>query len=358
MNVKINRRRFLLSLFTAVAGSGLALSGCTPQPEPVKPAEPLSQPTLPDEPPAPTTTVPAAEASPSASGQVVPSATTETAATKVVPAPVAGDAQLSVVHGADVESITRAAVLAVGGMERYVKAGQNVVVKPNICVDYHSYEHAVTTNPIVVATLVKLALEAGAKRVRVMDMPFGGTPESAYRNSGIADAVADAGGEMEVMSPIKFKETDIPEGKDIRNWVVYKGALDADVIINVPIAKNHRISRLTLSTKNLFGLVRDPGGLHRNLGQRAADLLSLVRPTLTVIDAVRILMNNGPTGGDLNDVKKMDTIIASPDGVAADSYATTLFGLKGEDIEYITAADAMGLGTMDYAALKVEEINV
>ena len=167
-----------------------------------------------------------------------------------------------------------------------------------------------------------------------------------------------AGGQMEVMTPIKFREVEFPEGIDLKRWEVYGDILDADVVINVPIAKDHGIARLTLGGKNLMGVVTNRGAFHINLGQRVADTLSRVRPALTVIDAVRILMANGPTGGDLGDVKLANTVIASADTVAADAYATGLFGLKPTDIAYIKAGAAMGLGTMDLGTVRVDEFEV
>jgi uncharacterized protein (DUF362 family) len=273
------------------------------------------------------------------------------------PSTPSGDqAYLAVVHGGDPAAITKAAIAALGGIERFVKSGQDVIIKPNICVDYHAPEYAATTNPVVVATLVTLCLGAGAKRVRVMDTPLGGsTAESAYVVSGIGDAVQAAGGVMEVMSPIKFAKTTIPDGQDITAWQVYGDALQADVLINVPIAKHHSLARLSLGCKNLLGLVADPNQIHRNLGQRVADLTSLIRPTLTVVDAVRILTAHGPTGGSLNDVKQTDIVIASHDIVAADAYAATLFDMTGADIEYVQKAAEMGLGTLDLKRIKVEE---
>jgi uncharacterized protein (DUF362 family) len=267
-------------------------------------------------------------------------------------------AYLAVARGGDPAAITRAAIAALGGIERFVEAGDDVIVKPNICVNYHPPEYAATTNPTVVATLVALCLGAGARRVRVMDTPFGGTPESAYGVSGIDEAVRAAGGEMEVMSPVKFVNTPIPEGQDITEWEVYQDILDADVLIDVPIAKDHSAARLSLGMKNLMGVITRPNQMHRNLHQRIADLGSLVRPTLTVVDAVRILTDHGPTGGSLNDVQRMDTVIASHDIVAADAYAATLFDLTGADIAYVKAAAEMGLGTMDLNGIKVEEISV
>jgi uncharacterized protein (DUF362 family) len=274
------------------------------------------------------------------------------------PAPTGDQAYLAVAHGASPAAITEAALKALGGIERFVKSGQNVVIKPNICVDYHTAEYAATTNPEVVATLVKLCLGAGAKRVRVMDMPFGGTPESAYAISGIADAVKGAGGEMEIMSQVKFTQTAIAGGKDIKTWEIYRDALEADVLIDVPIAKHHSLARLTLGGKNLLGLVSRPNQIHQNLGQRIADLISVIRPTLTVVDAYRILVAHGPTGGSLNDVKDTQTIIASHDIVAADAYGATLFNLKGADIAFVKAAADMGLGTLDLTSVKVAEVSV
>ena len=191
-----------------------------------------------------------------------------------------------------------------------------------------------------------------------MDNTFAGTAAAAYTRSGIAEAVQQAGGEMELMTTMKFRKTEIPEGRAIKKWPVYTDVLDADVLINVPIAKHHSLARLTLGMKNLLGVVVERNKLHINLGQRIADLNSLVRPTLTLVDAVRILMNHGPTGGNLNDVKLANTIIVSHDIVAADAYAATLFGLTGADIPAIRAGAQMGLGTMDLGSVKVEEISL
>jgi uncharacterized protein (DUF362 family) len=274
------------------------------------------------------------------------------------PPPGSDQAYLTVARGADASAITRAAIAGLGGIERFVRSDDDVIIKPNICHDYHPPEYATTTNPTVVATLVTLCLGAGARRVRVMDMPFGGTPESAYAISGIGEAVAAVGGEMTVMSPVKFTEVAIPQGRDIKAWETYRDALEADVLIDVPIAKHHALARLTLGGKNLLGVIRNRNQMHRNLGQRIADLTSLIRPTLTVVDAVRILIAHGPGGGSLNDVQQMDTIIASHDIVAADAYAATLFGLTGADIGYVKAAADMGLGTIDLDAVKVEEVSV
>ncbi len=264
---------------------------------------------------------------------------------------------LSIAHGADPAAITRAAVAALGGIERFVQKDQAVIIKPNICVDYHTPEYAVTTNPDVVAELVKLCLGAGAKSVRVMDMPFGGLPDSAYAISGIGEAVKSAGGEMVLMKPGKFTPFDIPDGKDLRSWNLYQDAMQADVLINVPIAKHHSLARLSLGGKNLLGLAANVNQIHQNLGQRVADITSALRPTLTVMDAYRILVAHGPTGGSLNDVKQTQQVIASHDMVAVDAYSATLFQLSGEEVPFVKACADLGLGTLDLKAIKVEEIN-
>jgi uncharacterized protein (DUF362 family) len=262
-----------------------------------------------------------------------------------------------VARGSDPAAITERALAALGGIERFVKPGQDVIIKPNICVDYNPPEYAATTNPTVVAALVRLCLGAGARHVQVFDMPFGGTPESAYAISGISEAVQNAGGEMVIMNRAKFIDTAIPEGQSIQSWEIYRDVLTTGVLINVPIAKHHSLARLSLGLKNLLGVVKSPNRIHSNLAQRIADLSSVIRPTLTVVDAVRILVDRGPTGGSLNDVRQLDTVIASHDFVAADAHAATLFNLTGTDVPYIKAAAAMGLGRLDLAGLRVEELN-
>ncbi len=305
--------------------------------------------------PAPATT----EGQPSPTeGETAAPSPTEAQAPTTAATPTAGPPDLVVSRGGEPEELVRQAVAALGGMERFVKPGYDVIIKPNICVAYHTYEYAATTNPWVVAGLVKLCREAGAARVRVMDSPFGGTPEEAYVRSGIEEQVRDAGGEMEIMTPFKFVRTEIPEGRDLRSWEFYDDVLNADLVIDVPIAKHHNLARLTLAMKNLMGTITNRSAMHSNLGQRLADLASRVRPGLIVVDAVRILVANGPTGGDLGDVRKLDTVIATTDIVAADSYAATLFGLQPLDLEYVRAGTEMGLGRSDLANLRIEELSL
>jgi uncharacterized protein (DUF362 family) len=253
-------------------------------------------------------------------------------------------------------NLVRRSIDALGGIGRFVKPGNDVIIKPNICVPNRAPRYAATTNPEVVAALVTLCLGAGAGRVRVMDNPFGGPAKDAYADSGIGDAVREAGGEMEVMANMKFQDTPIPNGQAIKSCRVYQDIVDTDVLIDVPIAKHHSGAVLSLGMKNLLGVVSNPGDYHSNMAERVTDLTSLVMPDLTVVDAIRILTKDGPTGGNLNDVKQMNTIIASHDIVAADSYAATLFGKIARDVPIVYAGARRGLGTMDLSSVKIKEI--
>ncbi len=264
---------------------------------------------------------------------------------------------IAVARNGDPGDMTRKAVAALGGMEMFVPKGSRVVVKPNICVGYNSYEYASTTNPWVVAAIIKMALEAGAKTVQVMDYPFGSSPEQAYENSGIAEQVKAAGGEMVIMKAIQYQEHEIPGAKALKTTSINDLIFTADVLINVPIAKDHSLAHLTLGMKNLMGAIRNREILHSQLSESLADLSTILKPQLTIIDAVRILMANGPTGGDLNDVKQTNTVIASPDIVAADSFAAGLFGIKPSELGYLVEGSQRGIGRMDVENLKIEEIN-
>jgi uncharacterized protein (DUF362 family) len=267
---------------------------------------------------------------------------------------------LAVARGAlaSPSELTQRAIAAVGGIERYVRQGANVIVKPNICNAYHGFKYASTTNPEVVAVIVALCLDAGAGSVRVMDFPFGGKAQNAYETSGIAQAVEAAGGQMELMNALKYQEVAIPNAMALKRTEVYADIFNADTVINVPIAKHHSGAKLTLGMKNLMGVILNRGALHANgLHKSIVDLSTVVRPHLTVIDATRILVANGPTGGSLNDVRKMDTVIASTDVVAADAYAATLFNMTGADIEYIRLADQLGLGTMNLKSINIKTID-
>lgn len=256
---------------------------------------------------------------------------------------------ISVVNGQDYRLLAKKSVELLGGMAQFVKSGDKVVIKPNIGWD-RSPEQGANTHPEVVKGLVEMVLDAGAGKVLIFDHTCN-EKRRCYANSGMSDMVKNLGSrkvKLEHIDQRKFIPVDIKRGKSLTNWDIYKEALLADAYINVPVAKHHGLSGLTLGLKNSMGVIGgNRGRLHHDLGQKLADLATVVAPTLTVIDATRILLRNGPQGGRTSDVKQTHEIIASVDPVAADAYATTLFGLNPQDIDSTVAAHKMGLGQMD-----------
>ena len=265
---------------------------------------------------------------------------------------------LTVVHGTPVAANVKTAIAKLGGMRRFVSAGDDVVIKPNICAP-RAPKYAVTTNPVVVATLVRLARGAGAKRVRVMDYPISSSASSCYSKSGIASAVKAAGGSMKIMSAGTGWATYAIPGGRLGRQSLYKAIVGCDALINVPIAKQHGSTGLTLAGKNMMGCTRDRGRMHTlGLSRTIAELNAKLRPDLTVLDAIRILIRHGPTGGSLADVRRKDIVIAGRDWVAVDAYATRLFGKKPGFVPYIAAAAKMGLGKADLTGLAIRKYEV
>ncbi|GAB6193865.1 DUF362 domain-containing protein [Desulfocastanea catecholica] len=267
---------------------------------------------------------------------------------------------LGVAKGKDYRLLVEKAVTIVGGMAAFVTTGDTVVIKPNMGWD-RSPEQAANTHPLVVRALAELALDAGAARVQIFDHTCN-EKRRCYTNSGIIDElkkVGDARIRWEHIDERKFVPVDIDRGKSLKRWEIYKDALAADCYINVPVAKHHGLSRLSLGLKNSMGVIGgNRGRLHHNLGQELADLATVVQPKLTLIDATRILLRNGPQGGRLDDVQVLDTVIACSDPVAADAYGTTLFGMQPQDIASTIAAYEMGLGEMDLDKMEIKTVQV
>ena len=263
---------------------------------------------------------------------------------------------LVVAHGASPELIVKAAIDAMGGIKKFISRGDVVVIKPNIGWD-RTPEQAGNTNPEVVAAVVKLCFEAGAKKVRVFDRPVN-DPRRCFVQSGIAAAAGALGANVDYADDRKFKDMDI-NGTALKSWPLYTEIFEADKVINIPIAKHHGLAKLTMSMKNWMGVM---GGsrrqIHQKLDESLVDLSTKIKPTLTVLDAVRILTANGPQGGSLADVKKLDTVIVGVDPVAIDSYGATLFGMKGSDLGYVTLAHKRGIGQMDLNKMKIRKIQV
>ncbi len=243
-----------------------------------------------------------------------------------------------------------------GGMGRFVKRGDIVVVKPNIGWD-RTPEQAANTNPILTAAVVEAAYEAGARKVKVFDRTCMDA-RRCYSSSGIADAVKKVDGEVSYVDDRKYAEVDF-SGTCLSKWPVYKEIIEADKVINVPIAKHHSLAGLTMAVKNWMGVLGgNRGYLHRNMDHCLADLAGYFKPALTILDAYRILFRNGPTGGNESDVKKATTLVAGTDQIAVDACGTELFSDKSSMPEYLQIAEKRGYGKTDFRDMNFKDIKI
>ncbi|MBN1630786.1 MAG: DUF362 domain-containing protein [Thermoleophilia bacterium] len=261
---------------------------------------------------------------------------------------------LAVIRGDSPDLNVRAVMAQLGGMERFVKRDAKVVVKPNVLTG-RPPEYATTTNPLVIATIVRMCLEAGAAEVVVLDYPTS-SARSAFRESGLEQAVAESGGRLKYLSNRNFERVDIPEGAAISSWPLVTDALEADTFINVPIGKTHGMAGLTLAMKNLMGIMGDPRGeIHIDYARKITDVNTLVKPHLVILDAYRVLVRNGPTGGNLDDVLMPKTVVAGTSQVAIDTYGATLMGWKPTELPSLVEAHARGLGEIDLSKYVISE---
>jgi len=263
---------------------------------------------------------------------------------------------LAVAEGGSPAQTTRAALEALGGMGRFISRGDIVLLKPNMSWD-RVPEQAANTNPEVMRTLVELCYQAGAKRVKVLDNSINDA-RRCYVRSGIMEAAKEADAVVSYVDERKFRQVKLG-GEVLKQWVVYTEALEVDKLVNVPIAKHHNLCRLTIGMKNWIGLLGgNRGKLHQQIHQCIADLASFFKPDLIVLDAVRILLRNGPQGGSLDDVKELNMVAVGTDQVAIDSFAATLFGLQGSEVIYIKQAHERGLGNMELSGLQIKRVRL
>jgi uncharacterized protein (DUF362 family) len=235
----------------------------------------------------------------------------------------------------------RRVVEALGGMASFVSPGARVLVKPNIGWD-RIPEQAANTDPRVVAELVTLCREAGAGRVVVTDISCN-DPRRSFARSGIAVAAAEAGAKVIPTAELHLRPaalTGLAAGIE-----VIEELLVADRVINVPVVKHHSLSGATLGMKNWLGVL-GPGRsrLHQDIHRAVAELGAVFRPTLTVMDATRVLMRNGPQGGSLGDVKAVGAVAAGVDPVACDAWGAVQMGLEPLSLGFIAIAQQRGLG--------------
>jgi uncharacterized protein (DUF362 family) len=264
---------------------------------------------------------------------------------------------VAVKNGDPVQMFDRG-IAALGGMSAFVKKNQKVVIKPNIGWDV-TPEKAANTNPALVGRIVQACYAAGAKSVYVFDNTCDNWQRS-YKNSGIEKAVKDAGG---ILAPGNtenyYQDITIKGAKRLPNAKVHELVLSSDVFINVPILKNHGSTKLTISMKNMMGVVWDRKFWHRNdLHQCIADFGLWRRPDLNIVDCYAVMKQNGPRGTSQEDVMLLKSLLIGKDMVAVDSAATKVFGMNPEEIQYIKNAEALKLGTTNLDKLKIQRIKV
>jgi uncharacterized protein (DUF362 family) len=267
------------------------------------------------------------------------------------------EVDLAVISG-DPAAATKKALEALGGISRFVKKGQRVVLKPNMSFT-RTPEFGATTHPQVVATVAQACMEAGAQQVLVLDHTLH-RAELCLERTGIREACKDISGVhvLALQERKFFREIKIPQGKVLDRVEVMKEVLDSPVLINIPVAKSHSATGISMGIKGLMGLIWDREIFHSqvNMNQALADLATVIKPQLTILDATRALTSGGPGGP--GEVKKPNLIIAGIDPVAVDSYGVGVVpwygqNFKGRQVEHLQIAHQRGLGKIDIEQSKV-----
>lgn len=276
---------------------------------------------------------------------------------------VAKENDLVAVMGGEPEVMYAKAIKAMGGMSRFVKKGQKVVVKPNIGWDKKP-ELGANTNPKLVAVIVKDCLSCGASEVIVFDHTCDEW-QVCYKNSGIIEAAKTAGAKIGFAHDEKYyRDVQIPKGVRLKQAKIHESILDCDVWINVPVLKTHGGAKMTISMKNFMGIVWDRRFWHANdLQQCIADCSTITKmPALNIVDAYRIMTQNGPKGKTIEDVQLAKALFMSTDIVAVDTAAVKFFNqfreMKLEDVGHIGQAEKLKVGTTDVDKLTVERIKI
>ncbi|MCK4574228.1 MAG: DUF362 domain-containing protein [candidate division Zixibacteria bacterium] len=261
---------------------------------------------------------------------------------------------VTLANNVDPVTALNAALEAIGGIDRFVQPGERVTIKPNVGWD-RAPEQAANTNPILVGEMVRQCLAAGAEEVIVTDVTCNDARRCFIR-SGIREEAEKAGARVILAVDDDFVRTDL-KGKLLTEWPVLKYFVQTDRLINMPIVKQHSLPDCTIGMKNLYGIIGGPRyQLHQQIDQSIVDLAAFCPPTLTVIDATRVLLRSGPQGGSLDDVARHDTVICATDQVAGDSRAAEFLGLEGANVSHFLLAEQSGLGTVDYRAAGYKEI--
>ncbi|EHI97610.1 protein of unknown function DUF362 [Clostridium sp. DL-VIII] len=260
---------------------------------------------------------------------------------------------LLAISGTDPAALIEKGFSELGGIGQFIKSGNTVVIKANFSVP-RKPEEAATTNPDLVAAVVKQCLSAGAKAVNVVDFPFSGP--TCLVTSGIKDAVEKAGGKAyNINAQNNFQSVDMG-GDNLKSVLFSKDVLNADVFINMPILKNHMMAKVTMSMKNMMGLVWDRGYFHStDLASCIAELSRYRKADLIIMDAIKGIIDHGPTGPGT--IKEWNQVVFGFDPVAVDAYGANLFGVDPNDITYIVKASQLGVGNMDLSKITVKKLN-
>ncbi len=268
---------------------------------------------------------------------------------------IKGNYDLVMADGPDPYVNTVEAVKAMGGMEKFVPKNATVVIKPNIGWD-RVPDQAANTDPMVVAALVDMSFKAGAKRVNVFDITCN-EARRCYENSGIKQAAQSRGAQVYYPDLWNVAKAQFSYPSTMQDWPVLKDALECDTFINVPVLKNHALTGLTLSMKNLMGVCgANRGVMHTGIGPRLVDITDFISPELTVIDAHRVLTRNGPSGGNINDVITLNKLLVSTDPTLADMVAAKLVNVEPSAIPYIKNAIDRKFGITDMNSAKMLKI--
>jgi uncharacterized protein (DUF362 family) len=259
--------------------------------------------------------------------------------------------KIAIATGEDRIKTVNAALMALGGIEAYIKKGDRVLIKvnaafatpPSLCA---------TTNPELLAEVARLCFKAGAASVAVSDNPIN-NPESCFALSGIGEAVQNSGAKLILPKESLFTNISVPGSNLIRNWPVLFGAFhDANKLIGIAPVKDHHRSGASMSMKNWYGFIGGRRNIfHQDIHTFIKDLALMIKPTLVILDGTFTMVTNGPTGGSVSDLKQTNTMIVSTDQVAADAAGAALLGKKPTDLPYISKAEQAGAGTSDFESL-------
>jgi len=256
--------------------------------------------------------------------------------------------------GYDIRQLTRKTFEAAGGISNFISKGDIVVIKPNISWARRP-EMAASTNPYVLQAVIELCQEAGAKKVRIADNTIHDA-RRCFALTGAGMVAKNTGADLVFPRSSLMRRMKL-QGNRLDIWPVFVPLVEADKVINLPVAKHHSLSTLTLGMKNWIGAV---GGrrnkLHQDIHLTIVDLAQFFNPTLTLIDAIRIMTRNGPSGGSTTDVAAKNTLLLSNDPVAADARAALFFGRKPERIGFIKLGQKWGLGTSDFGQLTQHKV--